>query len=65
MQADTSRRKRFTDLMKKCVDELAGRGTLPSPVVRNPELAMDLGVGVGWDACIDSDFGAEVGFSVC
>ena len=51
---------RFTNLMKKCVDELPGNGTFTAPGTPCPALAVGLGLGLGLGACIGSDLGAEV-----
>ena len=53
----------FTNLMKKCVDELPGSGTFITPDIPCPVLAV--GLGFSLDACIGSDLGAKVPFSVC
>ena len=50
--------------MKKCVDEFAGRGTFIAPDAPCPVLAVSLGLGLSIDACIGSDLGAEVVFSI-
>ena len=70
-EADTrrkeSRKRAFTNLMKKCVDELPGNGTFTAPGTPCPALAVGLGLGLGLGACIGSDLGAEevLVFSVC
>ena len=64
---EDSRRKEgkraFTNLMKKCVDEVPGNGTFIAPGAPCAVLA----VGLGLDSCIGSDLGAEVVvlFSIC
>ena len=56
-QQDTSTGKeRFTNLMKKCVDELPGRGTFIA--FDAPCLVLAVGLGLGLDACSGSDLGA-------
>ena len=56
----------FANLMKKCVDEVPGNGTFIAPGALCPVLAVGLGLGLGLDACIASDLGAEVVLlSVC
>ena len=57
---------RFTNLMKKCVDEDPGNGTFIAPDAPCPVLAVAVGFSLGLDACMGSDLGAEVVlFSVC
>ena len=50
----------FTNLMKKCVDELPGKGTFIAPDA--PCAVLAAGLGLGLDGCIGSDLGgiAEV-----
>ena len=58
----------FTNLMKKCVDELPGKGTFIAPDAPCAVLAVGLGLvlHLGLDGCIGSDLGAEVVvLSVC
>ena len=67
-QGDTRRKESFTNLMKKCVDEVPGNGTFIAPGAPCAVLAVGLGLGLGFDSCcIDgSDLGAEVVLlSVC
>ena len=63
-----SKEKDFTNLMKKCVDEVPGNGTFIAPGVPCAVLAVGLGLGLALDSCIciASDLGAEVVLlSVC
>ena len=55
----------FTNLMKKCVDEVPGNGTFIAPGA--PCAVLTVGLGLGLDGtCIGSDLGAEVVLlSVC
>ena len=56
------RERAFTNLMKKCVDEVPGNGTF---IARGAPCAV-LAMGLGLDSCIGSDLGAEVVLlSVC
>ena len=69
-EADTRRKegaRAFTNLMKKCVDEVPGNGTFIAPGAPCVVLAVGLGLGLGLDGtCIGSDLGAEVVLlSVC
>ena len=72
-EADTRRKEgkrdiAFTNLMKKCVDEVPGNGTFIAPGAPCAVLAVGLGLGLGLDSCIciGSDLGAEVVLlSVC
>ena len=52
--------------MKKCVDELAGRGTFIAPDAPCPVLAVGAGVGVGlgFEARISSDLGTKMVLSI-
>ena len=65
-QGDTRREERFTNLMKKCVDEVPGNGTFIAPGAPCAVLAVGLGLGLD-STCIGSDLGAAVVlvFSVC
>ena len=63
-EADTRRKEEgereraFTNLMKKCVDEVPGNGTFIAPGA--PCAVLAVGLGLGLDSCIASDLGAEV-----
>ena len=69
-EADTRRKEgkrdiAFTNLMKKCVDEVPGNGTFIAPGAPCAVLAVGSGF-LGLDSCIGSDLGAEVVLlSVC
>ena len=59
------REQAFTNLMKKCVDEVPGNGTFTAPGAPCAVLAVGSGFW-GLDRCIGSDLGAEVALlSVC